>query len=90
MLPLRGKTELMLSRIGADALILWVSAAAGAVILGAGWEGCLGTLGYVLFWMAAAVLAAFLFSEIPSVMQITGGILILGGVLYYSRLEQNS
>jgi hypothetical protein len=58
MLPLRGKTELMLSRIGADALILWVSAAAGAVILGAGWEGCLGTLGYVLFWMAAAVLAA--------------------------------
>ena len=31
--------------------------AAAAVILGAGWEGCLGTLGYVLLWMAAAVLA---------------------------------
>lgn len=57
MLPMRGKTLLMLSRIGADALVLWVSAAAAAVILGAGWEGCLGTLGYVLLWMAAAVLA---------------------------------
>lgn len=58
MLPLRGKTELMLSRIGADALLLWVSGTAAAVILGAGRAGCLGVLGYVLFWTAAAVLAA--------------------------------
>lgn len=40
--------------------------------------------------VAAAILAGFLFGEIPTAMQITGGILILGGVLYYSRLEQNS
>ena len=39
--------------------------------------------------VAAAILAGFLFGEIPSAMQITGGILILGGVLYYSRLEQS-
>lgn len=39
--------------------------------------------------VAAAVLAGFLFGEIPTPMQIAGGILILGGVLYYSRLEQN-
>ncbi len=37
---------------------------------------------------AAAVLAAFLFGEIPSALQLLGGGLILGGVLYYSRLEQ--
>ncbi len=39
--------------------------------------------------VAAAILAGFLFSEIPTVMQVCGGILIIGGVLYYSRLEQN-
>lgn len=38
--------------------------------------------------VAAAILAGFLFAEIPSAMQIAGGILIIGGVLYYSRLEQ--
>ena len=38
--------------------------------------------------VAAAILAGFLFGEIPSVMQIAGGILIIGGVLYYSRLEK--
>ena len=38
--------------------------------------------------VAAAILAGFLFGEIPAPMQITGGILIIGGVLYYSRLEQ--
>ena len=38
--------------------------------------------------VVAAVLAGFLFGELPGAMQIIGGILILGGVLYYSRLEQ--
>lgn len=38
--------------------------------------------------VAAAVLAGFLFSEIPGVLQVAGGIAIIGGVLYYSRLEQ--
>ena len=38
--------------------------------------------------VAAAILAGFLFGEIPSTMQIAGGALILGGVLYYSKLEQ--
>ena len=37
--------------------------------------------------VVAAVLAGFLFGEIPAPLQIAGGVLILGGVLYYSRLE---
>lgn len=39
--------------------------------------------------VAASILAGFLFGEIPSAMQLAGGILILGGVLYYSRLEKS-
>lgn len=37
--------------------------------------------------VVAAVLACFLFGELPGWLQITGGILILGGVLWYSRIE---
>ena len=35
----------------------------------------------------SAILAAFLFAEIPTFLQILGGGLILGGVLYYSKIE---
>ena len=38
--------------------------------------------------VVAAVLAIFLFQEIPDILQIFGGILIIGGVLYYSHLER--
>lgn len=37
--------------------------------------------------VGAAVLAAILFGEVPTALQLLGGGLILGGVLYYSRLE---
>ena len=37
--------------------------------------------------VVAAVLAGFLFGELPGWLQILGGILILGGVLWYSRME---
>ena len=37
--------------------------------------------------VVAAVLAGFLFGELPGWLQIVGGILILGGVLWYSRIE---
>lgn len=37
--------------------------------------------------VVAAVLAAFLFTEIPSLSQIFGAIMILMGVFYYSRIE---
>jgi len=37
--------------------------------------------------VVAAVMAGFLFGEIPTLLQILGGALILGGVLRYSRLE---
>ena len=37
--------------------------------------------------VVAAVLAGFLFGELPGWLQITGGVLILGGVLWYSRIE---
>ncbi len=40
--------------------------------------------------VAAAILAAFLFGEIPAPPQVAGGALILGGVLYYSRLERDT
>lgn len=38
--------------------------------------------------VVAAILAAFLFGEIPGLWQIAGGAMILGGVYYYSCLEQ--
>ena len=38
--------------------------------------------------VVAAILAAFLFGETPVPLQLLGGILILGGVLYYSDLER--
>lgn len=37
--------------------------------------------------VAAAVLAAVIFGQIPTAMQLLGGGLILGGVLWYSRIE---
>ena len=39
---------------------------------------------------AAAVFAAFLFHEIPKPLQILGGLIIIAGVIYYSRLEQQA
>lgn len=39
--------------------------------------------------VVAAILAAILFTEIPGLLQISGGVLILGGVLCYSRLEMS-
>ena len=38
--------------------------------------------------VAAAALALVLFGEVPKLLQILGGLLILGGVLYYSRIEK--
>ena len=40
--------------------------------------------------VAAAVLAAFLFGEIPTALQILGAVLILGGVLYYAKVERSN
>lgn len=37
--------------------------------------------------VVAAVLAGFLFEEVPTILQLFGGALILGGVFYYSRIE---
>jgi len=37
--------------------------------------------------VVAAIFAGFLFKEVPSVLLIIGGAMILGGVLYYSRIE---
>jgi len=38
--------------------------------------------------VVAAVLAGCLFGETPGILQLIGGSMILGGVLYYSRLER--
>lgn len=40
--------------------------------------------------VVAALFAAALFHEIPGVLQLVGGAVILGGVIYYSRLEMNA
>lgn len=40
--------------------------------------------------VAAAVMAVFLFGEMPRPMQIGGSILILGGVFAYSRIERKN
>lgn len=39
--------------------------------------------------VGAGILAALLFGEIPGAMALLGGVMILLGVWYYSRLEQN-
>lgn len=38
--------------------------------------------------VVAAILAGFLFGEVPAMLQLTGGALILGGVWYYSVIER--
>ena len=40
--------------------------------------------------VVAAILAALLFAEIPTPLQILGAALILGGVLYYAKLEKGN
>ena len=38
--------------------------------------------------VVAAIIAVFVFVEIPGALLIAGGVLILGGVYYYSRIER--
>lgn len=40
--------------------------------------------------VGAGILAIFLFGEIPAPMALLGGVLILGGVWYYSRIEKRA
>ena len=40
--------------------------------------------------VVAAIIAGFLFNEVPGIMQLAGGVLILGGVYYYSRIERQN
>lgn len=40
--------------------------------------------------VVAAILAGFLFGEIPTVLQLIGGAMILGGVYYYSGIERKA
>lgn len=38
--------------------------------------------------VVAAIMAGVLFGELPSMLQIFGGVMIIGGVYYYSRIEK--
>ena len=38
--------------------------------------------------VVASIFAAFLFGEIPALLQLLGSVLIIGGVIWYSRIEQ--
>lgn len=38
--------------------------------------------------VVAAIAAGFLFGEMPVLLQVVGSVFILGGVLYYSRIEE--
>ena len=89
MLSVRGKTLLMLSRVGADALLAWLAGALGIVMLGGGLEGCLAVLGYVLFWMAAACLAAH-FSGIWNALPVCMPFLVVISLLLSSALVEVS
>ena len=40
--------------------------------------------------VVAAIIAIFVFSEIPGALLIAGSVLILGGVYYYSRIERKN
>lgn len=40
--------------------------------------------------VVAAILAGFLFGEVPTLLQLLGGGLILGGVVYYSGIEMKN
>ena len=40
--------------------------------------------------VVAAIMAGFLFGELPGWLQVFGGVLILGGVLWYSRIESKA
>ena len=40
--------------------------------------------------VVAAIFAGFLFGELPTVLQLVGCVLVLGGVFHYSRLEMKS
>lgn len=40
--------------------------------------------------VVASVFAVFLFQEIPGIMQTLGGAVILGGVIFYSRIENQA
>jgi drug/metabolite transporter (DMT)-like permease len=39
--------------------------------------------------VVAALFAVFLFAELPALLQIAGGLITIGGVLLYSRVEKN-
>ncbi len=38
--------------------------------------------------VVAAIMAGFLFGEMPVLLQVAGGVMIIGGVYYYSRIEK--
>lgn len=40
--------------------------------------------------VVAAILAGFLFGELPTALQLLGSALIIGGILYYSKTERNA
>ena len=87
MLGVRNKTLLMLSRIGADAILAWAAGTAGLLLLGGGLNGCLAVLGYVLFWMTAAILAAH-FSGIWNALPVCMPFLVVISLLLSSALVE--
>ena len=38
--------------------------------------------------VVAAIFAGLLFGEVPAILVVVGGAMILGGVLYYSKIER--
>ncbi len=87
MLGVRNKTLLMLSRIGADALLAWAAGSAGMLLLGMGPKGCLAVLGYVLLWMAAATVAAH-FSGVWNALPVCMPFLVVISLLLSSALVE--
>lgn len=40
--------------------------------------------------VVSALFAVFIFAEIPTLIQVTGAVLVIGGVLFYSLVEKNN
>jgi drug/metabolite transporter (DMT)-like permease len=39
--------------------------------------------------VVAAIFAVFLFAELPALLQVAGGLITIGGVFLYSKVEKN-
>lgn len=87
MQPLQSRTGLMLSHIGADALLAVAAGLIAQLLLGAEAAAFLAVPAYVLFWMAASILAAH-FRPVWSAVPVCMPFLVVLSLLLSSALVE--